>query len=67
MCSTKMMVELDWLEKALFETSAAPRGTFRQAWAMKLMRTNTRSRLPRGFRKGSPLYVGGHATPSARA
>lgn len=67
MCLTKMTVELDCLEKALFETSAVPRGTFRQAWAMKLMRANTRSRLPRGFRKDGPLYVGGHATPSTRA
>lgn len=67
MRSKVMTVELCWFEKALFETSAVPCGTFRQAWTMKLLRSNTRSRLPRGFRKGGPFYVGGHVAPSQHA
>lgn len=56
-----------WFERALFETSPTPRGNFRQAWTMKLMRSATRCRLPRGFGNVGPMFVGGHTTPSTHA
>lgn len=49
----------DWFECALNETSATPKGQFKQAWTMKLMRSGNRCQLPRGFVKGrKPVFVG---------
>lgn len=49
-----------WFEKAIYETSAKPRGCFKQAWTMRLLRSGSRCRLPRGFFKGrkAPVFVG---------
>ena len=52
-------VQLGWLERAAFETSATPKGDFRQAWTMKLARSRRCSRLPRGFVKSRAFFVGG--------
>lgn len=54
-----MNVELNWFQAALFETSPHPKGNFKQAWTMKLMRSGHRCRLPRGFIKSKkPIFVG---------
>ncbi len=64
MLSKIATVKVGWFENALFETSSTPRGNFRQAWTMKLLRSSSRSRLPRGFKKSGALYVGGQSAPS---
>lgn len=54
-------ISLNWLERAMYETSPTPKGCFKQFWTMKLMRSGSRCQLPRGFVKGrkKPLSVGG--------
>ncbi|TES99584.1 hypothetical protein [Burkholderia cepacia] len=64
MSQNVMKVKLDWLNKAIFETSANPKGCFKQAWTMKLAREHGRCQLPRGFIRGRRFFVGGGAVPS---
>ena len=57
--SEVVRVRMKWLEMAMYETSATPKGGFKQAWTMKLMRSGSRCQLPRGFIKGRTFFVGG--------
>lgn len=53
-------ISINWFELAMYETSARPKGGFKQFWTMKLMRSGSRCQLPRGFIKGrKPFYVAG--------
>lgn len=58
-------VKIDWFERALFETSSTPTGCFKQAWAMKLLRSGHRCQLPRGFVPNGniPFFVGRDTRP----
>ena len=48
------------VQLALLDTAASPRGTFKQAWTMTLLRRGHRCQLPRGFVKSQkPAFVGG--------
>ncbi|HDR9034262.1 TPA: hypothetical protein QDB07_001731 [Burkholderia vietnamiensis] len=63
MSQNVMKVQLGWLDKAMFETSVKPKGSFRQAWTMKLAREHGRCQLPRGFIPGRRFFVGGGTAP----
>lgn len=57
--AVKVVLTNEPIALALGESSVSPKGGFKQAWTMRLLRSGSKCQLPRGFVKGrNSVFVG---------